>query len=94
MFNKMKWFFIGVFFVVIWPQTEVHIFELYFYQPNAFIHFSRPQAKPSLLDRVLDVNALIGSGNNNKGDGVEENQVHGSQKYWHNIYNLERKKDN
>lgn len=44
------------------------------------------------LKRVLDVNAFLNSGNNNKGDGIQENQVDGNQKYWHNIFNQEQPK--
>lgn len=55
---------------------------------------SDSQAEGGLLglERVLDVNALLNSGNGNKGDGVQDNQVKGNQKYWHNILNLERGK--
>lgn len=44
------------------------------------------------LKRVLDVNALLNSGNNNRGDGVEENQIHGKQQYYHNIFNNDQGK--
>lgn len=33
------------------------------------------------LTRTLDINALIGSGNKNGGNGVEENQVEKNQNY-------------
>lgn len=45
------------------------------------------------LKRVLDVNALLNSGNGNKGDGIQDNQVDGNQQYWHNIFNNERAKN-
>lgn len=56
---------------------------------------SASQALCGLLDlkRVLDVNAFLNSGNNNKGDGIQSNQVEGNQQYWHNILNLERAKE-
>lgn len=33
------------------------------------------------LNRVLDVNALVNSGNGNQGNGVTKNEVGGNQEY-------------
>lgn len=45
------------------------------------------------LDRVLDVNALLNSGNKNGGNGVEENQVGGRQDYNQRIRRRQRQDD-